>query len=116
MSPGNAKPQLGATNNRTPKNGKAELGHGAPKGWYSRGYLPHLDAPGALQFITFRLGDSLPQTVLKQLEQELLQIPISIRERERRKKIEHWLDAGLGCCALGASSHGGSDAANLANI
>ncbi len=101
MSPGNAKPQLGAANNRTPKNGKAEPGYGAPKGWYSRGYLPHLDAPGTLQFITFRLGDSLPQTVLKQVEEELRQIPVSIRERERRKKIEQWLDAGLGCCALG---------------
>ncbi|MDP2099633.1 MAG: transposase [Methylobacter sp.] len=101
MNPGNAKPQLGAAANGTPKNEKAELGLSAPKGWYSRGYLPHLDAPGTLQFITFRLADSLPQTVLKQVEQELLQIPISIRERERRKKIEHWLDAGLGCCALG---------------
>ncbi len=30
MSPGNAKPQLGATNNRTPRNGKAELGLGVP--------------------------------------------------------------------------------------
>lgn len=26
------------------------------KGWYSRGYLPHLDVPGLLQSITFRLG------------------------------------------------------------
>ena len=59
-----------------------------------------MDVPDVLQFITFRLADSLPQTVLKQLEQELLQVPVSIRERERRKKIEHWLDAGLGCCAL----------------
>jgi len=100
--PGNAKPQLGATNNQKVNGEEAELGLGvpAPKGWYSRGYLPHLDVPGILQFITFRLADSLPQTVLKQLEQELVQIPISMRERERRKKIEQWLDAGLGCCAL----------------
>ena len=102
MSSGNAKPQLGETNNQTVE---TELGLGAPrlgvpKGWYSRGYLPHLDVPGTLQFITFRLADSLPQTVLKQLEQELVQTPISMRERERRKKIEQWLDAGLGCCAL----------------
>jgi REP element-mobilizing transposase RayT len=101
MPPGNAKPQLGAINNQTDESEEAELGLGAPKGWYSRGYLPHLDVPGILQFISFRLADSLPQTVLKQLEQELAQIPISIRERERRKKIEQWLDAGLGCCALG---------------
>jgi type I restriction enzyme R subunit/putative DNA methylase len=70
------------------------------KGWYSRGYLPHLDMPGILQSITFRLIDSMPQTVLKQLENELLDVPISIREVERRKRIDQWLDAGLGCCAL----------------
>lgn len=105
-TPGNAKPQLGTTNNQTDESEKAEPGlgvpvqAGAPKGWYSRGYLPHLDAPGTLQFITFRLADSLPQSVLKQLEQELAQLPISTREREHRKKIEQWLDAGLGCCAL----------------
>src|SRR6266480_5251032 len=30
------------------------------KGWYSRGYLPHFDAPGTWQFITYRLVDSIP--------------------------------------------------------
>jgi len=107
QNPGNAKPQLGNQSDY------AELGLSAPgssapgsndlshHGWYSRGYLPHLDVPDILQFITFRLADSLPQAILKQLELELLQVPVSIRERERRKKIEHWLDAGLGCCALG---------------
>jgi REP element-mobilizing transposase RayT len=72
----------------------------SPKGWYSRGYFPHLDMPGTLQSITFRLADSMPQSVLKQLEEELKFIPISVREAERRKKIDQWLDAGLGCCAL----------------
>ncbi|MGH8559384.1 MAG: REP-associated tyrosine transposase, partial [Methylococcales bacterium] len=62
--------------------------------------MPHFDAPGTLQFITFRLADSLPRQVLDQLERELTQQPLSIRDRERRKKIEEWLDAGLGCCAL----------------
>ena len=109
----NAKPQLGGNNQPMVESLGAELGLGAPrngaprdtpkdapKGWYSRGYLPHLDVPGILQFITFRLIDSLPQSVLTQLEQELEQLPISVRELERRKKIERWLDAGLGCCAL----------------
>jgi len=27
---------------------------------YSRGYIPHLEVPGAVQFVTFRLADSLP--------------------------------------------------------
>jgi hypothetical protein len=61
MSPGNARPQFGAINNQTDESEKAELGLGAPKGWYNRGYLPHLDVPGILQFITFRLTDSSPQ-------------------------------------------------------
>jgi REP element-mobilizing transposase RayT len=72
----------------------------APDGWYSRGYLPHLNVQGQLQFITFRLADSLPQQVLAQMHIELAQLPEIKRERERRQKIEQWLDAGLGCCAL----------------
>lgn len=99
-NPGNAKPQLGRSKIRADLVGNAELGLGAPIGWYSRGYLPHFDAPGTLQSITFRLADSLPQQVLDELERELEQHPISTRDRERRGKIEEWLDAGLGCCAL----------------
>jgi hypothetical protein len=70
------------------------------KGWYSRGYLPHFDAAGATQFITFRLADSLPQDVLDRIEMELEQMPMTERELERYRKIERWLDSGLGCCAL----------------
>ena len=29
-------------------------------GWHERGYLPHCDYPGLVQFLTFRLSDSLP--------------------------------------------------------
>jgi len=29
-------------------------------GWHERGYLPHCDFPGLVQFVTFRLADSLP--------------------------------------------------------
>ncbi|MBB3059871.1 REP-associated tyrosine transposase [Microbulbifer rhizosphaerae] len=72
------------------------------KGWYSRGYLPHLDSIHALQFITFRLADSLPKNQLEQLECELKQLK-SVRNLEsvKRKRIDQWLDAGYGCCALG---------------
>ena len=87
---------------------KAELELGAPKrgipgetlGWYSRGYLPHRDEIGLVQFLTFRLADSLPQEKLQQLEQELAHLPVDVRSLERRKQLEQWLDAGLGCCAL----------------
>jgi len=30
------------------------------KHWNQRGYLPHRDAPGLTQFVTFRLADSFP--------------------------------------------------------
>ena len=56
--------------------------------WYSRGYLPHLDAPDTLQFITFRLADSLPRHMLDQLEQQLQQQPPSTRNHKRRKQID----------------------------
>jgi hypothetical protein len=29
-------------------------------GWHERGYLPHCDYPGLVQFVTFRLADSMP--------------------------------------------------------
>jgi putative transposase len=92
---GNAEPQLGNT--------EAELGLRAPttpKGWYSRGYLPHFDAGQILQFITFRLADALPQDKLDQLAQEPVAISSSAQSLERRRKIEQWMDAGMGCCAL----------------
>ncbi len=72
---------------------------GAPE-WYSRGYLPHRDRLHLLQSITFRLADSLPQSTLRQLEQKLLLLPEIRRDIEKRKSIEQWLDAGMGCCAL----------------
>lgn len=71
-----------------------------PKGWYSRGYLPHFDAPLQLQSITFRLTDSLPREILRELERQLLSRPERERAMARRRAIEHWMDAGLGCCAL----------------
>ena len=72
----------------------------SPRSWYCRGYLPHRDEPQLLQSITFRLADSLPQEKLRLLEEELLTLPEPQREATKRQKIEQWLDAGLGCCAL----------------
>lgn len=70
------------------------------KGWYYSGAAPHRDVPGVLQFITFRLADSLPQTVLRRLREEAERVPLGQRERFRRRSIESWLDAGLGSCVL----------------
>ena len=64
------------------------------KGWYSRGYLPHLDAPGVIQALTFRLADALPRDVLDSWrDRELEQGDILTRSAA-------FLDAGHGSCVL----------------
>lgn len=50
--------------------------------------------------MTYRLADSLPADVLLQLETELRLLPRDQRDPERRKRIDAWLDAGHGSCAL----------------
>jgi REP element-mobilizing transposase RayT len=68
------------------------------KGWYSRNYLPHLDAPDLFQAITFRLNDSLPQNVVRRLESQVKAQQIT--DAEKRRRIEAYLDAGHGACWL----------------
>jgi len=74
--------------------------HSTHLGWYSRGYLPHCDYPGLLQSITYHLADSLPAAALERMDAELRSLPPQQRDRERRQRIEDWLDAGHGCCVL----------------
>jgi REP element-mobilizing transposase RayT len=68
----------------------------ASKGWHTRGYLPHYDKPGTLQMLTFRLADAMPASrrheweALRRIEDE----------RERRTKLEAYLDLGYGECVL----------------
>lgn len=64
------------------------------KGTYTRGYLPHRDYPGQIQFITIRLWDSLPAEVLDSLEREY---PDPLR---RSVRLQDLLDAGRGSCLL----------------
>jgi len=71
-----------------------------PVGWYSRGYLPHFNNRHTVQSVTFRLADSLPQEKLRRLEAELAHLPDAKVDVAKRKMIESWLDAGMGCCAL----------------
>jgi REP element-mobilizing transposase RayT len=61
-----------------------------PKGWHSRGYLPHFDSPETVQFVTFRLADSLPAHVAKALQDRDHALP----------RLERELDTGLGSCWL----------------
>ena len=66
------------------------------KGWYSRGYLPHFDAPGTRQFITYRLADSIPP----ELRHEWVEVMRLEDDREKLRRMEIMLDRGLGACAL----------------
>jgi len=97
--PGNADVPVGMDKKRADEDVGAPR-DGAPRGWYSRGYLPHCDVPHLIQSVTYRLADSLPQAMLAELKEELGHLAETEREIERRKRIEEWLDAGMGCCAL----------------
>ena len=72
---------------------------GFPEEWHT-GKLPHRNKLGLIQFITFRLADSLPQEVLRGIEEELKNFKGDDYEIQKRKKYEKYLDRGLGSCAL----------------
>src|ERR1700746_1565901 len=79
-----------------------------------RGRLPHWEKEGATYFITFRLADSLPKSVLDRIESErsaivatAKQLGRALSSDERRKIqqlstpiIEQFLDSGAGACHL----------------
>lgn len=98
------------------------------KGWHERGYLPHCDKPGLIQFVTFRLWDSLPASRRGEWEHllaitERSDAPRSVSSgavpsagarsiasrddeaiakarREQRQKLEAYLDRNHGECFL----------------
>lgn len=74
------------------------------RGWYSRGYLPHLDVVGLIQHISFHLADSLPATALERLHWELQSMPQSEATLARRRRLNELLDEGHGCCLLAQPS------------
>lgn len=79
--------------NFQPKGLKSNLG------WYDRGYIPHFDGGEIPQFFTFRLFDSLPQTVLDKWRTETA----GKGEEGKilfRKNVENYLDKGYGECFL----------------
>ena len=78
---------------------------------YTHGNLPHWHIDGALQFVTFRLADSLPKEKrleLEEMEKAFLKNhpkPWSSDEEEQHfkifgNKIEKYVKAGLGSCCL----------------
>lgn len=66
------------------------------RGWYSRGYLPHLDFRSAIQGVTFRLADSVPKKVVQLWKAELTEDDAG----ELRRRIAAYEDAGYGECWL----------------
>jgi len=66
------------------------------KRWHQRGYLPHRDEPGLTQLVTIRLYDSMPHSRRGEWE-AFLKLE---NARERRTKLESYLDRGAGECWL----------------
>ena len=84
-----------------------------PSGQAAHSPIPHYDIEGAYQTITYRLGDSLPVEVLKELggsggaggspvdSPRYIKTPEEKKaEDQRRQRIEKYLDAGHGSCVL----------------
>jgi REP element-mobilizing transposase RayT len=69
-------------------------------GRYSRGYLPHIEAGAVPQFLTWRLNDSLPTSVIEAWREELSTLPEDERKREIQRRVESYCDAGHGSCLL----------------
>ncbi len=66
------------------------------KGWYASKNLPHFDAPGIFQYISYRLEDSMPAERRSEWE-AFLDLE---DEQEKLRKIETYLDRGYGACHL----------------
>ncbi len=65
-------------------------------GWRSRGYLPHFDGRAIPQFITLRLFDSVPNTVLRSWLRELDVLNSKKDQIILQKRIEKYIDHGYG--------------------
>ena len=74
-------------------------------------HLPHWRQEGATYFVTFRLGDSLPQNKLDELvalrldwerrhKQPDSRDTLEQLAREATQRTERWLDQGMGSCLL----------------
>ena len=68
-------------------------------GWYDRGYIPHFDGGQISQFLTFRLFDSLPQSVIEEWREETSKLGEE-GKTIFRKNVENYLDKGSGSCFL----------------
>ncbi|MCC5835401.1 MAG: transposase [Opitutales bacterium] len=63
-------------------------------------HLPHWQQGSVVQFITFRLGDSLPSSKLRELEQQnKVSVDTELLD-PFEMQLNEWLDKGLGSCLL----------------
>ena len=91
---------------RTEKDVDSNVATNTPlsKGWTCRGYLPHFDSGEVVQFITFRLYDSVPEHIIIHWKNELnWQGSLASDSKETielYKRIELYADAGRGECFL----------------
>ncbi len=69
------------------------------RGWYRSHKLPHFDGE-VIQFVTFTLGDSLPQPALERLKLQLENEKLSDDSDAYRQRVEEYLDQGAGECIL----------------
>lgn len=79
-------------------------------GIHTRGYLPHVKREGAEYFVTFRLADSLPKSVLLELKRYQAEALRNLEgkgyadreevNRDFRRRLERYLDRGAGACFL----------------
>jgi REP element-mobilizing transposase RayT len=65
-----------------------------PRGWHSRGYLPHFDDSNAVQLVGYRLNDALPAAALAKLKEA------HTTSRAHQDAVEEYLHAGHGSCLL----------------
>ncbi len=70
-----------------------------PRGWHSRGFLPHYDPGCEPQFLTWRLDDSIPVDLYLAWKRELGTKEPS-KKQELYRRIEKYLDACHGSCLL----------------
>lgn len=73
---------------------------GGPTVWWDRGYQPHVESPDLIQHVCYRLADSLPRAVVEAMDAELKQLPPALRDPEKEKRVNAYLDAGKGSCIL----------------
>jgi len=67
-----------------------------PKGWHSRGYLPHFNAGETLQMVTFREAGSLPRELVEYWRRRLGDCPDEAAKAEYEAAVEQHLDNGHG--------------------